>query len=197
MRPVIYTVWIVLSGLAVLLFTQSAKELAPTEDQGIVFGIVNTPANSTLDQMVPYTEAAQAAFESVEEYDYSFQITFPAGGFGGMIVKPWGDRKRTIFEIQPEVGQKLGAIPGIQMFPVLPPALPGGGSFPVEFVLASTADASEILRVRAAAPDQGGAERHVCLSAPDRREDRPAPDRGDDRSRPGGRTRAQPAAGGR
>jgi len=145
MRPVIYTVWIVLSVLAVVLFNQSAKELAPSEDQGIVFGIVNTPANSTLDQMVPYAEAAQAAFESIPEYNHSFQITFPSGGFGAMIVKPWDERKRTIFQIQPEVGAKLRAIPGIQMFPVLPPALPGGGSFPVEFVLASTADAGEIL----------------------------------------------------
>jgi multidrug efflux pump len=145
MRPVVYTVWLVLSGLAVLLFVQSAKELAPTEDQGIVFGIVNTPANSTLDQMTTYTEAAQQAFESIEEYNHSFQITFAAGGFGGMIVEPWGDRGRTIFQILPEVQAKLYAIPGIQMFPVLPPALPGGGSFPVEFVLASTAESDEIL----------------------------------------------------
>jgi multidrug efflux pump len=144
-RPVVYTVWLALSGLAFLLFNQSPKELAPTEDQGVVFGIVNTPANSTLDQISTYTEAAQAAFESVPEYEQSFQITFPAGGFGGMIVRPWGDRDRTIFQIQPEVGAKLGVIPGIQMFPVLPPALPGGGAFPVEFILASTAETSEIL----------------------------------------------------
>ncbi|RKX34687.1 MAG: multidrug efflux protein [Verrucomicrobia bacterium] len=145
MRPVIYTVWLALSGLAVVLFMQSAKELAPTEDQGVVFGIVNTPANSTLDQMITYTEAAQQAFESIEEYSHSFQITFAAGGFGGMIVEPWGDRDRTIFQILPEVQGKLHVIPGIQMFPVLPPALPGGGSFPVEFVLASTAESEEIL----------------------------------------------------
>ncbi len=45
----------------------------------------------------------------------------------------------------PEVQQKLMGIPGIQIFPVLPPALPGGGQFPVEFILASTAGESEIL----------------------------------------------------
>ncbi len=31
------------------------------------------------------------------------------------------------------------------MFPVLPPALPGGGDFPVEFIIASTADTEQIL----------------------------------------------------
>ena len=45
----------------------------------------------------------------------------------------------------PEVQQKLHAIPGIRMFPVTPPALPGGGQFPVEFVLASTAESEQIL----------------------------------------------------
>jgi multidrug efflux pump subunit AcrB len=44
------------------------------------------------------------------------------------------------------VAPKLQQIPGIQMFPVVPPALPGGGQFPVEFVIASTADTTEILQ---------------------------------------------------
>jgi multidrug efflux pump len=43
------------------------------------------------------------------------------------------------------VQQKLSAIPAIRMFAGLPPALPGGGSFPVEFVLASTAEPAEML----------------------------------------------------
>jgi multidrug efflux pump len=43
------------------------------------------------------------------------------------------------------VQQQLQKIPGIRIFPVTPPALPGGGQFPVEFVLASTAETEEIL----------------------------------------------------
>uniref|UniRef100_UPI003D8182B2 efflux RND transporter permease subunit n=1 Tax=Trichloromonas sp. TaxID=3069249 RepID=UPI003D8182B2 len=53
--------------------------------------------------------------------------------------------ERTVFQILPEVQQKLHAIPGIQLFPVTPPALPGGGQFPVEFVIASTAEPEQIL----------------------------------------------------
>jgi multidrug efflux pump len=45
----------------------------------------------------------------------------------------------------PEVSARVSAIPGIQTFAVLPPALPGGGTFPVEVVLASTAEVPEIL----------------------------------------------------
>ena len=47
--------------------------------------------------------------------------------------------------ILPQVQQKLSQIPGIQMFPVMPSALPGGENFPVNFVIASTADPERIL----------------------------------------------------
>jgi multidrug efflux pump len=81
----------------------------------------------------------------VPETAFTVQLTNPSSGFGGMVVKPWGERRRNIHQILPEVTRKLQAIPGIQLFPVLPSALPGGGSFPVELVIASTADTSEIL----------------------------------------------------
>jgi multidrug efflux pump len=79
------------------------------------------------------------------ETDFTFQSILPNSGFGGMVTKPWDERERTIYQILPEVQHKLQAIPGIRMFPVTPPALPGGGQFPVEFVLASTAETEEIL----------------------------------------------------
>jgi multidrug efflux pump len=144
-RPAVYTVWIVVTLLTVPMFIMSAKELAPTEDQGVIFGIMDASANSTLDQNKRYAAAVNQAFLSVPETNFTFQITFPNSGFGGMVVKPWDERRRNIFQILPEVQKKLQGIPGIQIFPVTPPALPGGGQFPVEFVLASTADTVQIL----------------------------------------------------
>ncbi|HEY5974679.1 MAG TPA: efflux RND transporter permease subunit [Geobacteraceae bacterium] len=144
-RPAVYAVWLVVSLLTIPLFTMSARELAPTEDQGVIFGILDAAANSTLDQNSRYAAAANQVFLGIPETDFTFQITFPSSGFGGMVTKPWDQRKRNVFQIMPEVQQKLGAIPGIQMFPVTPPALPGGGQFPVEFILASTAEADQIL----------------------------------------------------
>ena len=145
-RPAVYTVWVILVLLAFPMFTMSARELAPAEDQGVIFGILDAAANSTLDQNSLYASAANDAFMSIPETDFTFQITFPSSGFGGMVLKPWDKRKRSVFQIMPEVQQKLHAIPGIRMFPVLPPALPGGGQFPVEFVIASTADEGQILQ---------------------------------------------------
>jgi multidrug efflux pump len=145
MRPAIYTIWIAIALLTVPLFVMSAKELAPTEDQGVIFGILDAAANATLDQTSRGAAAANQAFLSVPETQFTFQITFPSSGFGGMVVTPWDQRKRTIFQILPDVQQKLHAIPGIRMFPVTPAALPGGGQFPVEFILASTAENDKIL----------------------------------------------------
>ncbi|UCF90239.1 MAG: efflux RND transporter permease subunit [Desulfobacterales bacterium] len=145
-RPAVYLVWIVVSLLTIPMFTMSAKELAPTEDQGVIFGIVEASADATLDQTSLYAAAANRAFLSVPETDFTFQVTSPTSGFGGMVVKPWEERQRTIFQILPEVQQKLHAIPGIRMFPVTPAALPGGGQFPVEFILASTAEPDQILQ---------------------------------------------------
>ena len=144
-RPAVYMVWIMVTLLTVPMFMMSARELAPTEDQGVIFGILDASANSTLDQNTRFAAAVNRAFMSVPETDFTFQITFPNSGFGGMVVKPWDERKRTIFNILPEVQQKLQSIPGIQIFPVTPPALPGGGQFPVEFILASTAETGQIL----------------------------------------------------
>jgi len=144
-RGPIYAAWVVLSVLALLMFSQSPKELAPAEDQGIIFGVVNTPSNATLEQVAQSTRAINQAVMPIPETQFTFQITNPGGGFWGDGLKPWDQRKRSAAQILPEVSAKVGAVPGVQSFAIVPPALPGGGNFPVEFIIASTAEASQIL----------------------------------------------------
>jgi len=144
-RPAIYLVWIVISLLSVPMYMMSATELAPSEDQGVIFGILDASADSTLDQTSQYAAAANRVFLDTPEAQFTFQVTFPSSGFSGLVVQPWEQRDRTVAEILPDVQVGLSKIPGIQMFPVTPAALPGGGDFPVEFVIASTADQEQIL----------------------------------------------------
>jgi multidrug efflux pump len=144
-RPAVYAVWGILSLAIVPLYLLSPAELAPNEDQGAVFGAIDAPANATLEQLTPYTAAVNEQFSSVPEFSQSFQITFPTGGFGGAIMKPWNERERSIFEIQAELMQKTAGIAGIRAPVFLPPALPSAGFFPVEFVIASTAGHTELL----------------------------------------------------
>ena len=145
-RPTVYLVWIGLSLLAIPMYLMSASELAPAEDQGVVFGIVEGPANATIEQTSFYAEKVNDLFEKVPETAHTFQLTFPDSGFSGMVLKSWGERKRTVFAIQPGIQAMVNTIPGIRLFMVTPPALPGGGQFPVEFVLSSTAEPEQILQ---------------------------------------------------
>jgi multidrug efflux pump len=144
-RGFIYAAWAVIIVLVVAMFSMSAKELAPAEDQGIIFGVVNTPSNSTLDQVMQSTKEINRTVRTIPESQFTFQITQPGGGFWGVGLKPWKERKRSAFKVLPEVQAKISVIPGVQTFAVIPPALPGGGQFPVEIVLASTAENAEIL----------------------------------------------------
>src|SRR2546429_4029153 len=150
-RPAVYLVWAGVSALALFMFIMipsfASKELAPTEDQGVIFGIITAPANATIDDTIRYADAAGKVFHDIPDTRFTFQITFPDNGFGGMVLKPWGVRKTATAAYLPVVQQKLGAIPGIQMFPVMPSALPGSDSFPVSFVITSTADPERILEL--------------------------------------------------
>lgn len=131
------------------------KELAPMEDSGVVFGIVQASPNSTIEQTVRYTEVVQKIFESFPEYKQSFQLTQPNGGFSGILLKPWSERKGGLFkERQSKAGEiaEIGfsrmwsEVPGIRVIVTTPPPLPGGSDFPIELVISSTDDSPEIYK---------------------------------------------------
>jgi multidrug efflux pump len=99
-----------------------------------------------MEQITPFTEKVFRNFESIPEFSHSFQITFPNGGFGGMIVKPWDERKRSMAQITQELFGKQMALSGVQAPVFMPPALPSAGFFPIEFVIASTGTHEELMR---------------------------------------------------
>lgn len=145
-RGAVYVVWVALSILAVVMFNGSSKELAPTEDQGFIMVLNEGASNSTLDQSRVYSKMVNEKMLALPEATFTFQITFPDGGFGGVALAPWDERERTVFEVLPELSAGLMEIGGINSFAIAPPALPGGGTFPVEFVIAATAETEDILR---------------------------------------------------
>jgi multidrug efflux pump len=143
-RPIVFTVWVIVALLIAPFYMFSQRELAPKEDQSVVFGIIQASANSTLDQTKLYTSQVADVYRSFPENESIFQITFPTGGFGGMVTKPWSERDRSTEELQVEAAMKLGQIPGVRVISLVPPALPGGGDFPVDFVIASTAEPQQL-----------------------------------------------------
>ncbi|HEU6447920.1 MAG TPA: efflux RND transporter permease subunit [Verrucomicrobiae bacterium] len=148
-RPLVYTVWIGIFLLIIPMFsmTWSAKELAPAEDQGVIFGVLETPPDSTIDQTSFYADVAEKKWATIPEEEQIFQLTQPDMGFGGMVMKPWGERKRSVFQILPQVQAMVNNIPGVRMYMVTPPPLPTGGeNFPVNLVIQSTAEPDRILQ---------------------------------------------------
>jgi multidrug efflux pump len=139
-RPVVFVLWVVVVALIPIFYMFSAKELAPTEDQAVVFGVIQAAPNATLDQTSLFTEEVFNTYNAFPEKKAVFQITSPSGGFGGMVTKPWSDRKKSTQQLQVEAAMGMTKIPGIRVITLIPPALPGGGSFPVDFVVASTAE---------------------------------------------------------
>ena len=143
-RPVVLTLWVIVPLLMIPFYMFSQRELAPREDQGVVFGVIQSSANSTLDQTNLFSKEVYDVYHSFPESDSIFQITQPGGGFGGMVTKPWSQRKKTAQQLLVESTGPLSKIPGIRVIPLTPPPLPGGGNFPVDFVIASAAEPEQV-----------------------------------------------------
>jgi multidrug efflux pump len=143
-RPVVLTVWAVVAVLMIPLYMFSQHELAPSEDQGVVFGVIQSSANSTLDQTNLFTQQVYDVYHSFPESASIFQITNPGGGFGGMVTKPWSQRTKTTQQLLVESSGPLSKIAGVRVIPLTPPPLPGGGNFPVDFAIVSAAEPEQV-----------------------------------------------------
>jgi multidrug efflux pump len=143
-RPVVITLWILVVLLIVPFYALSTRELAPIEDQGVVFSAIEAAPNSTIDQTRMFTQQVYDVYRAVPETGSIFQITFPNGGFGGMVTKPWSQRKKTTQQLLMEVTGPLSKIPALRVFPLVPPPLPGGSDFPIDFVIKSTGEPAQL-----------------------------------------------------
>ncbi len=143
-RPVVLVLWALVAALTVPFYMFSQRELAPPEDQGVVFGVIQAAANSTVDQTNLFTQQVYDVYHSFPEAASIFQITFPTGGFGGMVTKPWSERSKTTQQLLMESMGPLSRIPGVRVIPLTPPSLPGGGDFPVDLVIASAAEPEQL-----------------------------------------------------
>jgi multidrug efflux pump len=147
---------LVLVGIVALtgvLYASTPKELAPEEDQGILFFVAKTPQYANLDYLERATAGLYRTLESVPEGAHVFTINGSGGvrqAFGGLLLKTWGERERNQKAILKELAPKLGAIPTAQVFSFSPPALPGStGGTPMQFVITTTADFERLAAVLA------------------------------------------------
>src|SRR5207249_10076960 len=84
-RPAVYTIWIALGLLTIPMFLMAPRELAPPEDQSIVFGIVEAPADATMDQIGFYAHALNDELMKVPEQAQTFQLIVQDRAFAGLV----------------------------------------------------------------------------------------------------------------
>jgi multidrug efflux pump len=143
-RPVVLTLWAIIALLIAPFYMFSQRELAPAEDQGVVFSIVQAAPNATIEQTKLFAQQINDVYRAMPEAAGTFELTYPTGGFGGMVTKPWSERTKTAQQLQMEVAGPLSKISGVRAFPTTPPALPGGSDFPVDLVIAAPGEPQQL-----------------------------------------------------
>lgn len=149
-------VTLVFSGVVLasiyFMFITSQSELAPTEDQSILFFQATAPQTATLDYDEAYASQIVDAFETIPEYKEGFLLLGRGGNpttvFGGFKMPPPTERERSQMAIQPELQQKLSEVAGFQIGVFPRPSLPSaGGGLPVQFVITTDADYRQLDQV--------------------------------------------------
>ncbi|HCU91009.1 MAG TPA: multidrug efflux protein, partial [Gammaproteobacteria bacterium] len=147
---------IILFGLAVLvciyfLFTIAQNELAPTEDQSILYVSGRGPETATVEYTRHYAHKIIEVYKTIPEYKESFFMLgwggTPNSVFGGFKMFQPHTRTRSQTEIQQELQRKLSSVAGVEVSAFPRPSLPGSGrGLPVQFVVLTVEDYSDLNR---------------------------------------------------
>jgi multidrug efflux pump len=132
------------------LFISSKNELAPTEDQGILFFMATAPRTATLDYNIAYARQLNEIFDQYPEKSDSFYILGMESNtiFGGFKMKSYTERERSQMEIQPQLQGAVSQVAGLNtvLFPMS--SLPGsGGGLPVQFVITSDQEYDQLVDI--------------------------------------------------
>jgi len=120
------------------LYTYSKSELAPQEDQGFVIGMFTSAPTATLEQNLVWLNQANDIFRTFPEVEHVFGVGSPGQTFAGMVLKPWGERKRTASDIQQPLQAKFNEIAGVKGAAFQPSSLPGPRGLGVQFAVLTT-----------------------------------------------------------
>jgi len=121
------------------LYSNSKNELAPNEDQGVVFAMSTSAPNATLQQKLFYGDQVYKTFAKHPEMTSSFQIVSPGMIFGGLVLTSADKRKIGAEQLQQTLQQELAAaVPGQRLVTFQPQPLPGSDGLPIQFVVQST-----------------------------------------------------------
>ncbi len=109
----------------------------PSEDQGMLYAIIQTPPGSTLERTndisnklveIINTVDGVKSVSSIAGYEVLTEGRGSNAGTCLINLKPWSERKHTVSEIILELEEKAKALPGATIEFFDPPAVPGFGA---------------------------------------------------------------------
>ncbi len=162
-RPVTALFAVAVFAALAFMYVNTKKELAPEEDQGVLFALTKAPQYANLDYSDAYGAELDKSFTSIPEADLRFVVNGrfgPNQGIAGVILKPWGERARSAQQIKPILQGLVNKVDGLQAFVFSLPPLPASiGGLPVQMVVSSTGDFPAIYeameKIKAAARKSG------------------------------------------
>jgi multidrug efflux pump len=151
-RPVTLMIVVALMGVTGYMFFKTSSELAPEEDVGALFSLIQTPRYATSEYTSLYADQIRDLTEDIPELRANFSIVGLGGetnsGFAVWAFKDWAERDRSQKEIQQDIQGRLSKVSGAEALVFAPPSLPGaGGGLPISMVIQSTGDPSEVFEV--------------------------------------------------
>ena len=151
-RPVTLLIVVALIGVTGFMLVNTSSELAPEEDNGALFAILDGPRYATTEYTQKYIDQVAKSTAGIPEVRTDFSIA----GFGGATnsgiyiwaLKDWSERTRSQKEIQTEIQADLNKSTGLKGFAFAPPSLPGtGGGLPISVVVQSIHSAKRVAEV--------------------------------------------------
>ena len=128
----------VVFGVGIFLITNNLPSgFVPSEDQGMLYAIIQTPPGSTLERTNDLSNKLERIIEKVDGVKSVSSIagyevlTEGRGSNAGTCLinlKPWSERKHTVSEIIAELEIKAKELPGATIEFFDPPAVPGFGA---------------------------------------------------------------------
>ena len=125
-------------GLGIFGVSKSLPSgFVPSEDQGMIYAVIQTPSGSTLERTYAVSRQLQDMAKTIDGVESvsslaGFEVLTQGRGSNSgtcMInLKPWDERKHTVKEIIGELEKMVKDIPGAAIEFFDPPAVPGYGA---------------------------------------------------------------------
>jgi len=160
------------------MYLHTKAELAPEEDQGVLFALTKAPQYANLDYAQAYEGELDHGFTSFPETYLRFIVNGrfgPNQGIAGIILKPWNERSRSAQQLKPLMQRKVDGVEGLRAFVFSLPPLPATiGGLPIQMVIYSPQDYQTIGENYVNRFNLGGRSYEVIPQVP--RADRLTPD---------------------